>query len=145
MSLHRADARAYEKKPEMPDSGLKAPHITKATAENILNNTDSYICDVNAFKLFVPSGFNRLRPYLILKGNARYTVDIVTFGTGAYTKIENFIKKLRDQAKELAENVAILEMQLNQTETELAKKDEYADILADLTQRLSEIDKELGI
>lgn len=145
LSLVRADARAYEKNPEMPDSGLIAPLITKATAENILNHTESYICDVNAFKLFVPSGFNRLRPYLVLKGNARYTVDIVTFGTGAYTKIENFIKKLRDQAKELAENVAELEMQLNQTETELAKKDEYADILADLTQRLSEIDKELGI
>lgn len=145
LSLVRADARAYEKNPEMPDSGLIAPLIANATAQNILNHTETYICDVNAFKLYVPSGFNRLRPYLVLKGNARYTVDIVTFGAGAYTKIENFIKKLRELAKEMAVNLGELEMQLTQTENELAKKDEYADILAELNRKLAEIDKELGI
>lgn len=145
LSQVRADAREYEKKPELGDNGLIGALISDAIAKNTLSKTESFICEAGAFKLYVPSGFNRLHPYLVLYGNARYTVDINTFGAGAALKVEGFLKKLRDYAKALSLEVDSLEMQKRQIEAELARKDEYADVIAELSRKLSELDKQLGI
>ncbi len=145
LSRVRADAKEYEKNPEIGDNGLIGRLIAEAIAQNTLSSDERLICEAGFFKLCVPAGFNRLRPYLVLYGNARYTVDIVTFGSGAVTKIENFLKKLRDYAKDLSLKLDELEMQKIQIEEELAIKDEYADIIDELSEKLADIDKRLGI
>ncbi len=145
LSCVRQDARAYEKNPEIGDNGLIGRLISDAIAENTLGKNESFICEAGAFKLYVPAGFNRLRPYLVVCGNARYTVDIVTLGSGAAIKVQNFLKNLREYSKEIALNLEKLEIQKRQIEEELAVKDEYADIIEQLTEKLSEIDKQLGI
>lgn len=145
LSQVRADAREYEKNPELGDNGLIGRLISAEIAKNVLSNSESFICNIGSFRLYVPAGFNRLHPYLVIYGNARYTVDINTFGSGAAIKVEGFLKKLRDYSKELALNVDNLEMQKRQIEAELAQKDEYADIICELSDKLAEIDKQLGI
>ena len=93
----------------------------------------------------MPANFNKIRPYLILQANARYVLDIATFSSDAVTKIENFLSTLDKQAKELTERIDELEMQFIQVKHELEKGDEYACKIAELTEKLNETDKTLGL
>ena len=80
-----------------------------------------------------------------MQANARYVLDIATFSSDAVTKIENFLSTLDKQAKELTERINELEMQFIQVKHELEKGDEYACKIAELTEKLNETDKTLGL
>ena len=80
-----------------------------------------------------------------MQANARCVLDIATFSSGAVTKIENFLSTLDKQAKELTERINELEMQFIQVKHELEKGDEYACKIAELTEKLNETDKTLGL
>lgn len=145
LALIKDDVKNVEKNYETPVSGLIAPLIQKSIAEHSLENTENFICDYSCFKLYLPSGFNRLHPYLVLVGNARYMVDVVTFGTGACQKLDNFIGSLKNYAKGVADNLASLEMQLKQAQVESRAKTGYEEQVKELSAKLADIDKRLGL
>ena len=145
LALIQDDVKNVEKNYETPVSGLIAPLIQKSIAEHSLENTENFICDYSCFKLYLPSGFNRLHPYLVLVGNARYMVDVVTFGTGACQKLDNFIGSLKNYAKGVADNLASLEMQLKQAQVESRAKTGYEEQVKELSAKLADIDKRLGL
>ena len=81
----------------------------------------------------------------MLEGTIRYTVDIVTFASGAVTKIENYLHGLKNTAGSISDRIDELEMQLKQAKAELERKDDYIGQIAELEAKLAEIDKELGL
>ena len=81
----------------------------------------------------------------MLVGNARYMVDVVTFGTGACQKLDNFIGSLKNYAKGVADNLASLEMQLKQAQVESRAKTGYEEQVKELSAKLADIDKRLGL
>lgn len=141
----KADAVDYKYSSETPDNRLIARLISKTISLNALNAQEIFIADFKNFKIVLPANFNKIRPYLILQANARYVLDIATFSSGAVTKIENFLSTLDKQAKELTERINELEMQFIQVKHELEKGDEYACKIAELTEKLNETDKTLGL
>lgn len=141
----KADAVDYKYSSEIPDNRLIARLISKTISLNALNAQEIFIADFKNFKIVLPANFNKIRPYLILQANARYVLDIATFSSGAVTKIENFLSTLDKQAKELTERINELEMQFIQVKHELEKGDEYACKIAELTEKLNETDKTLGL
>lgn len=60
-------------------------------------------------------------------------------------KNREFLSTLDKQAKELTERINELEMQFIQVKHELEKGDEYACKIAELTEKLNETDKTLGL
>ena len=103
------------------------------------------ITDIDGFKLFLPANFNKVRPYLVLEGSIRYTVDLATFALGAVTKIENYLLGLSQMSVSISDRIEELEMQLKQARSELERKDDYVTQLAELEGKLSDIDKQLGL
>lgn len=145
LSLVKADILDVEKNHGIADKQLIAQLISKTIAQNALNSQDIFIADINTFKLYLPANFNKIRPYLVVSGNTRYTVDIATFSIGAVTKLENFMAGLKDYAKDISEKIDELNMQLNQARQELCVNDDYVVKIAELENALSEIDKQLGL
>ena len=145
LSNVKSDSAKFESNSEIADKQLIAQLISKTIAENALNSQEIYIADVNGFKLYLPANFNKVRPYLVLEGTIRYTVDIVTFASGAVTKIENYLHGLKNTAGSISDRIDELEMQLKQAKAELERKDDYIGQIAELEAKLAEIDKELGL
>lgn len=141
----KEDAARFENNRESADKQAIARLISKTIAENALNSQEIFIADMNSFKVYLPANFNKIRPYLVIEGANRYTVDIVTFSSGAVTKIENYLAKLKEMTKSIADRIDELEMQLVQARAELGRKDEYITQIAELEGKLSELDRELGL
>lgn len=119
--------------------------ISKTISENALNSQEIFITDISGFKLLLPANFNKVRPYLVLEGSIRYTVDLATFALGAVTKIENYLIGLSQMSVSISDRIEELEMQLKQARSELERKDDYVTQLAELEGKLSDIDKQLGL
>jgi hypothetical protein len=141
----RQDVKGFASMGEIADKNAIGELISKTIAENLLGGTEIFIAEIGSFKVYLPASFNRIHPYLVVEGRARYTVDINTFGIGAVIKIENYLASLTDKAKEISQNLTSLEMQLKQAESTIDESFKYTDILGGLYEKLKEIDKELGI
>ena len=130
---------------EIADKSAIGELITKTVNENLLCEKEVFICKIGEFDLSLPASFNKIRPYLILQGSFRYTIDINTFGIGAVIKIENFMLSLAEVAKGVYANLSALEMQLKQAENTLDESGVLLEKIDQLKEKLSKIDEELGI
>ena len=141
----RHDARTVSSMGEIADKSAIGELITKTINENLLCEKEVFICKIMEFDLSLPASFNKIRPYLILQGSFRYTIDINTFGIGAVIKIENFMLSLAEVAKGVYANLSALEMQLKQAENTLDESGVLLEKIDQLKEKLSKIDEELGI
>ena len=141
----KADIKQLEKNSEIADKAAIAQLISFATSQNEGDNNENIITEVNGFLVILPASFSRVRPYLILQGEARYTVDLTTFGMGAVIKIENFFKNLKQQEPVLQEQLLSCEMQYKEACLALKNKTDYSETVSELAKRLAEVDKQLGI
>ncbi len=141
----RQDVKLVKTMGEIADKSVIGALVTKNINENAMANKEVFICEIGEFKVFMPANFNKIRPYLIVVGNARYTVDINTFGIGAVIKLENFLFSLEEQAKIIYQNLSGLEMQLKQAELVKDETFAYERKMSELSQKLKEIDEQLGL
>ena len=141
----RQDVKAVKQMGEIADKGVIGELFVKKINENIMANKEVFIINIDTFKIYIPANFNKIRPYLVVEGASRYTVDINTFGVGAVVKIENFLLSLEERAKVIYANLSGLEMQLKQAQTVGDETQFYNGKLQELLQKLKEIDKQLGI
>lgn len=150
LSKVKIDAEKVKEKIEkdkclVSDRQELAQLISKTIAENALNSQELPITDISGFKLYLPANFNKVRPYLVLEGSIRYTVDLATFALGAVTKLENYMTGLDQMSVGISDRIEELEMQLSQARSELERKDDYITQIADLEDKLADIDKQLGL
>lgn len=141
----KEDAARFENNRECADKQAIAKLISKTISENALNSQEIFIANMNSFKVYLPANFNKVRPYLVVEGANRYTVDIVTFSSGAVTKIENYLARLKDVSENIGLRIEELEMQLAQARAELDRKDDYVSQIAELEGKLAELDRVLGL
>ena len=141
----KVDVKNAEKNYEIADKQLIAQLISFATSQNEGDLNESVITEIGDFLIILPASFSRARPYLIIQGEGRYTLDLVTFGMGAVTKLENFFKSLAENEKVVSQRLAGYEMQLREAEQELSNKASYLQKIKELTQKLKEVDEQMGI
>ena len=141
----RQDVKLRQEFSESIDKGAIGELITKTINQNAMNLKEVFIAKCGGFSIYLPANFNKIRPYLVLVGFSRYTVDINTFGIGAITKIENFLSSLEDYAKEIYANLSALEMQLKQAQNAGDERQKLLETIEELNEKLKRIDEELGL
>lgn len=141
----KQDAKAFALMGEIADKSAIGELINNVIKENLMGGAEVFIFEAGSFKVYLPASFNRVRPYLVVEGRARYTVDINTFGIGAVIKIENYLSSLTDKAKEIFQNLSAIEMQLKQAESATDESYKFTEQLSSLYENLKVIDKDLGI
>ncbi|MBQ7407769.1 MAG: DEAD/DEAH box helicase family protein [Clostridia bacterium] len=141
----KGDAAHAENLPEIADKEAIGQLISKAISENAMGNKEIYITEINGFSLYLPANFNKVRPYLILQRQMRYTVDIVTFAVGAVIKIENYIKSIKLTIAKRAEELEQLQIQLSQANSAVFCSESLKAQIEQLEQQLKNIDSQLGL
>lgn len=143
LDLEFIKANTFNYSPEtLKEYGEK---LVKALKDNAYKEEERSLCGYNGFEIILPREMLSAKPYIVLKNNGRYKLDMSFSEQGVVTRLENFIKGFEKILKENEEILAKLKTQLNGIIEELEKPDTYIEQIRVIQERLKIIDKELGV
>lgn len=93
----------------------------------------------------MPANMNKEKPFVWLKQNGKYYVELGQTAVGLLIRIDNFLDKLDSHLETLTQGLSNLESRQIGLTKELENKESYARKIEECKQRLNEIDKELGV
>ena len=102
------------------------------------------IADYNGFKVILPANMHAGKPYVILRANGSYNVDIAT-ANGIFTKFNNCLEGLEDRAIRIKGLIKNLNEKRDLALIELNKTVDYSEQINLAKLELAKIDEELGV
>ena len=111
----------------------------------VMMPSDKALLDYRGFMLVLPAGMSADHPYLCLVREGRYRVDMSDKEVGILIRIDNFLDKLDEHTAKVRRERELLEQELAETETELAKSDGYTDKMEETAAKLEALDEALGV
>ena len=85
------------------------------------------------------------KPFVYLKRNGRYRVDMSLSETGTLVRIDNFLDDIGEHMDKLKDGLNKLLLREREIKAELENKDGYSDVIEEIKKELQKIDKELGV
>ncbi|MDR2615762.1 MAG: DEAD/DEAH box helicase family protein [Oscillospiraceae bacterium] len=108
-----------------------------------------YLLTYQGFRVSLPANMSADRPAVWLENAGRYYTEIGSSDIGCITRIDNRLNALADRVEERLEIVRNLERRVSELETAIAGaetgRESFALKIAELTEKLAEIDKKLGV
>ena len=118
--------------------------IETAIKKNSLSPYETELMTYQGFKIMLPPYIQPDSPFVNLVRNGRYYVQLGA-EQGFKRRIDNFLDNLSEQKEKFRTVLKSLrEQQINLT-AELEKPSPYGDRIAELRERLNQIDNELGV
>ena len=114
-------------------------------ANNVLSQNDKSAMTYRGFEVILPANMNKEKPFVWLKQNGKYYVELGQTAVGLLIRIDNFLDKLDSHLETLTQGLSNLESRQIGLTKELENKENYARKIEECKQRLNEIDKELGV
>lgn len=114
-------------------------------ANNVLSQNDTSAMTYRGFEVILPANMNKEKPFVWLKQNGKYYVELGQTAVGLLIRIDNFLDKLDSHLETLTQGLSNLESRQIGLTKELENKENYARKIEECKQRLNEIDKELGV
>jgi len=112
---------------------------------NTMKTNETYIAMYSGFQIIAPTAMSVDKPYLILRKNGEYRIDVTNDLIGNLTRIDNFLAKFEDTVNKLKDKVHGLRVDQRRTKESIDNKPNYKSQIKKLKNRLEEIDKELGV
>ncbi|MGN0814960.1 MAG: helicase-related protein [Candidatus Coproplasma sp.] len=107
--------------------------------------TERQICEYQGFRVILPAGMLKSRPYLLIERNGRYELEYKITDIGIMQRINNLLEGLPKRLQELRTAKSRLEDKLAGLKAEFARQENYGDEIAELVQKLNDIDVKLGV
>lgn len=144
----RADILRYEQNKRVYDKeerqGLRS-RIFEAVQRNCLQIREQSFGFYQSFEIVLPSGMQAEKPYVWLKGQGKYYVELGESDTGVLIRIDNFLENLKKLSLRFMDNLAELTSERARMSQELEKNENYAEKIEELKQELKLLDKKLGV
>ena len=144
-----------QENPEPVDSKVKkeATEKRKHLREYIHSSLIGYVLEpkekklmtYRGFEIILPANMTREKPYIWLKRNGRYYVELGDTNTGNLIRIDNFLDNLRTHLDKLNKWLAKLWERERQLKEELGKEESFSDEIEKCRQKLEKLDKKLGV
>ena len=97
------------------------------------------------FTVSIPCGMREEEPYIWLKREGKYLVELGTSNLGYIVRIDNFLDGFNKHINKLQNGVDLLTARQEYIEATLNEPDAYSDKIDDLKDQINKIDKELGV
>ena len=97
------------------------------------------------FEVILPANMTREKPYVWLKRNGRYYVELGDTNTGNLIRIDNFLDDLQTHLDKLKKDFAKLQEREHQLKDELKKNESFSDEIEECRKKLEKLDKKLGV
>ena len=111
----------------------------------ILEPKDKILMTYRGFEIILPANMTREKPYIWLKRNGRYYVELGDTHTGNLIRIDNFLDDLQTHLDKLKKSFAKLQEIEYQLKDELKKNESFSDEIEECRKKLEILDKKLGV
>lgn len=111
----------------------------------VLEPKEKILMTYRGFEIILPANMTREKPYVWLKRNGRYYVELGDTNTGNLIRIDNFLNDLQTHLDRLNKGLAKLWERERQLKEELRKEESFSDEIENCRQKLEKLDKKLGV
>lgn len=111
----------------------------------VLEPKDKILMTYRGFEIILPANMTREKPYIWLKRNGRYYVELGDTHTGNLIRIDNFLDDLQTHLDKLKKSFAKLQEIEYQLKDELKKNESFSDEIEECRKKLEILDKKLGV
>lgn len=141
------DVTAAQNLPELPPEKRRQirHRIFSGLLGNALSTRETPLLDYQGFTVLLPTNMNPEKPYIWLQRAGRYYLSMGDTEKGTLIRIDHFLEQLDQHLEKMKKRLDLLLEQENNLRAELAKKENYTPTIEALEERLSAIDRELGV
>lgn len=111
----------------------------------VLEPKEKTLMTYRGFEVILPANMTREKPYVWLKRNGRYYVELGDTNTGNLIRIDNFLDDLQTHLDKLKKDFAKLQEREYQLKDELKKNESFSDEIEECRKKLEILDKKLGV
>ena len=130
---------AAEKRKQLRD------YIHSSLMGYVLEPKEKILMTYRGFEIILPANMTREKPYVWLKRNGRYYVELGDTNTGNLIRIDNFLDDLQTHLDKLNKGLAKLWERERQLKEELRKEESFSDEIEECRKKLEILDKKLGV
>ena len=120
-------------------------YIHSSIMSYVLEPKEKILMTYRGFEIILPANMTREKPYVWLKRNGRYYVELGDTNTGNLIRIDNFLDDLQTHLDKLNKGLAKLWERERQLKEELRKEESFSDEIENCRQKLEMLDKKLGV
>ena len=120
-------------------------YIHSSLMSYVLEPKEKILMTYRGFEIILPANMTREKPYVWLKRNGRYYVELGDTNTGNLIRIDNFLNDLQTHLDKLKKGFAKLQEREYQLKDELKKNESFSDEIENCRQKLEMLDKKLGV
>lgn len=110
----------------------------------VLEPKEKTLTIYRGFEIILPANMTREKPYIWLKRNGRYYVELGDTYTGNLIRIDNFLDDLQTYLDKLKRGFAKLQEREHQLKDELKNNESFSDEIEECRKKLEILDKKLG-
>jgi hypothetical protein len=119
--------------------------IFESVKSNVLQPTETSVGVYQGFEIVLPSYMMAEKPYIWLKGEGKYYVELGEADRGVLIRIDNFLENLKMLSLRLMDNLTELTSERERMRQELDKAESYIEKIEELKEELKRLDKKLGV
>lgn len=133
------------KKEEAEKRKLLREFIGTAIKGNILETKEKTLMSYRGFDIILPANMTSEKPYVWLKRNGKYYVELGDTDIGNLIRIDNYLDSLEEHLIKLKMNLEKLKEKERDIRFELSKDESYTDQIETYKKKVEELDKKLGV
>lgn len=143
--LHPEPETSQEKKNEAARRQELRKQLKAGVEGNVLQTKETDLTEYCGFRIILPANMMMEKPYVWLKRNGRYYVELGETEVGNLIRIENFLENLYAHLGKLKTGLYKMEEREKDVKAELSKKESYLDQIEEYRSKIDELDEKLGV
>lgn len=138
-------ATIADKSHEAERRKLLREKLFDAVKNNELQPKETMAFEYCGFKIILPANMTKEKPFVWLEREGKYYVELGDTEVGGLIRIDNYLNNFDKHIDELKKKLFDLSERKKGIQKELDNDENYADVIAELKEKLAEIDDKLGV
>lgn len=134
-----------DKNKEAEKRKLLRETLFDAVKNNELQSNERPAFEYCGFEIILPANMTKAKPFVWLQRNGRYYVELGDTEVGCLIRIDNYLSNFDNHIENLQKRLFNMNEREKGIQKELGKDENYADVIAELKEKLSTIDDKLGV
>lgn len=136
---------AFDKKKEAAYRRNLREVLNKAIKESAFSGKERILFGYRGFDIIIPANMSEIKPYIWIRGNGKYHIEMGDTETGNLMRIDNFIDGLEESVENLRLDLAKFEDRESEIKLELSRNENYTDKIDELRKKVADLDDRLGV
>lgn len=141
IEYYTANRRDYDK----DERSVIREKLFDAISGNVLAKAETVLMKYQGFDIVLPANMTEEKPFIWLKGEGKYYIELGDTKIGGLIRIDNFLDNFGRHLEKLKENLGVFEERRKLIRKELDKNENYAGKIEECVNRIKNLDKELGV